>query len=132
MVDVNEAAAARRAKLTILLDENVHQLKPGLKDAGFKVLTFDRGTPDEKLYELAEGTIILTKNSKDFVTSAVIYDFDIISIEHIQFIDTKQDRTNLTVEKIAAAIRQSQFYNQRGNFLLTVMDDGTYKLDPLV
>lgn len=129
---VEMSAAALRSKLTIVLDENLLMLKSALKASGFKVLVFKAGTQDEDMWEQMEGYSLLTKNSKDFVSSAVIYDFDIIAIESIKFLDDEPTRKNNTVAKIADAIRGSKFYNMRGHFLLKVFDDGTYDLENLV
>ena len=125
-------AFARRSKITLLLDENIECLKAGLRDAGFKVITVEKGWSDEKIMEIAEGTAIVTKNSKDFVRNAVKNDYDIIAIENVKFLDDKPDRSNSTVAKIEFAIRDSKFYNQRGNFKLTVSDDGSYDAEALV
>jgi transcriptional regulator with XRE-family HTH domain len=125
-------AHSKRSKLTILLDENLFQLKPALKDSGFKVILMKKGTSDEEIRELAEGTAILTTNSKDFIPHAVADDFDVISAELIKFIDTEPTRKNQTVQKIAKAIRESGMVFTRGNFNLVVRDDGSYELKPLV
>lgn len=125
-------ASARRSKLTILLDENIECLQLGLEAAGFKVILIEKGWSDEKIKKIAEGTAILTKNSKDFVKDAVVYDYDIISIENIKFVDTLPERKNKTVEKIETAIRASKFYNYRGNFKLVVNDDASYIVEALV
>jgi len=123
--------AAMRSKLTIHLDENLHQLESSLRDAGFKIFLIEKGTPDDRICMNLEGDVLLTKNVKDFKVNAVIYDFDIISVEKIKFIDNKKDKSNITSQKISNAVRQSEFYNKRGNFLLTVMDDGEWELKEL-
>jgi hypothetical protein len=130
-LDKREADVARRSKLTILLDENLEPLKDGLRDSGFKVISVKKGMPDEEIKELAEGTVILTKNSKDFVNDAVRFDYDIVAIENIKFIDTDKTRKNQTVEKVSNAIRESDFASKRGNFLLTIEDTGHYRIKSL-
>ena len=125
-------ANARRSKLTILLNENLECLSAALKDSGFKVISIKKGTPDSEVMELAEGTAILTKNSKDFLRKAVRFDFDVISVENVKFIDDLPDSSNSTVTKISDAVRSSGFATQRGNFNLIIMDDGSYRMDALV
>ena len=125
-------ANARRSKLTILVDENLECLSAGLRDSGFKVINIKKGTPDPEVMELAEGTAILTKNSKDFLKKAVKFDFDVISVENVKFIDDLPDSSNSTVTKISDAVRSSGFATQRGNFNLIIMDDGSYRMDALV
>jgi hypothetical protein len=121
-----------RSKLTILLDENLFQLKAGLKDSGFKVLVLKKGMADEEIRELAEGTAILTNNSKDFLPHAVADDYDVISVEALKFIDGEPTRKNQTVQLIAQAIRESGLSFVKGNFQLQLRPDGTYQLKPLV
>jgi hypothetical protein len=60
------------------------------------------------------GWAILTRNSSDFVDDAARYDYDVIGIEDIKFIDDKPDRTNETVRKISGAVRRSQIGRLRG------------------
>lgn len=123
---------SKQGYFTILLDENLHGLERSLEDDGFKVVMFGQGMPDEELKQKARGWAILTRNSQDFVDDAVRYDYDVIGIEGIKFIDNKQDRTNETVRKISGAVRRSGIGTKRGNFHLIVNDDGTCRLRQLV
>lgn len=122
---------SKRSKLTIVLDEHLHHLYDGLRDAGFKVQTFPQGLSDEKLGEFSEGSSILTQNTKDFISNAVKYDYDIIDIKNLRYIDTGLTRKNSTVQKIEKAVRESKYANMKGNFLLSINDDGTYSLESL-
>jgi len=130
MEQMNEMSI--RSKLTIALDENLLQLKEGLKASGFKVMVFKPGTQDHDLFHLMQGMSVLTKNDDDFQVDAVIHDFDIISIKNLKFIDGDTSSKNKTVSIIAKAIRQSKFYNKRGNWLLNIMNDGSFNLEQLV
>lgn len=129
---VKVLAHSKRSKLTILLDENLFQLKAALKDSGFKVLVMKKGTLDEELRELAEGTAILTNNSKDFLQYAVADDYDVISVELLKFIDVEPTRKNQTARKISTAIRESGLTFLKGNFNLIIKNDGSFTLKPLV
>jgi len=111
---------AKRSKLTLVLDENVYQLEAAFKDCGYKTIVFPKGTDDEKIKELSEGWILVTKNSKDFIKDAVRYDYDIIALEHLKFIDDQPSRKNKTIELIADAIYESGLSWRKGNFLLTI------------
>lgn len=123
---------SKQGYFTILLDENLgaeaksaeakRDLSRALEDAGFKVVV-----PDEVLKHQARGWAILTCNSKDFVDDAVRYDYDVISIEGIKFLDT-----NETVKKISEAVRRSKIGVTRGNFCLQIHDDGSFGLEQLV
>lgn len=123
---------SKQGYFTIMLDENLRILESALEDDGFKVVVPPQGLKDEALKRQARGWAILTKNSKDFVDEAVRYDYDVIAIETIKFIDDKNDRTNETVRKISNAVRRSQLGTRKGNFCLTVRDNGSFHLEQLV
>ena len=123
---------AKQGYFTILLDENVRVLEPALEDDGFKVIVPNQGLTDSALKAKARGWAILTKNSKDFVDDAVRYDYDVIAVEDIKFIDPKTDRTNETVHKISTAVRRSQIGTRKGNFCLKIRDNGSFHLEQLV
>jgi hypothetical protein len=125
---------SKQGYFTIMLDENLRGLEPGLEDDGFKVVLPPQGLKDDplKLRAKARGWAILTKNSRDFVDDAVRYDYDVIGIEDIKFIDNQADRTNETVRKISDAVRRSKLATTRGNFLLKIRDNGSFHLEQLV
>ena len=125
---------SKQGYFTILLDENLRVLEAALEDDGFKVIVPSSGLADDalKLKAKARGWAILTRNAKDFVDDAVRYDYDLIAVEPIRYIDDKQDRTNATVQKISGAIRRSKLATLKGNFLLTIRDDGSFHLEQLV
>jgi hypothetical protein len=125
---------AKQGYFTVMLDEQLRVLEPALEDDGFKVVLPPQGLKDNvlKMKAKARGWAILTRNSKDFVDDAVRYDYDVIAIEAIRFIDDKQDRTNATVQKISAAIRRSRIAVSKGNFCLTIRDDGSFHMVQLV
>jgi hypothetical protein len=123
---------SKQGYFTILLDENLLGLESGLEDDGFKVIAPQPGLKDEELKRKARGWAILTRNSQDFVHDAVRFDYDVIGIEDIKFVDAKPDRTNETVGKISAAVRRSQIGTRRGNFWLRIRDNGSFHLEQLV
>lgn len=123
---------SKQGYFTILLDENLLSLQAALEDDGFKVIVPSAGLSDEALKRVARGWAILTKNSQDFVEDAVRFDYDIIGIEDVRFVDDKSDRTNDTVRKISAAVRRSKLGTRRGNFRLKVRDNGSYQLEQLL
>ncbi|MBV8842952.1 MAG: hypothetical protein JO307_09085 [Bryobacterales bacterium] len=123
---------AKGAHYTIVLDEHLRALKPGLEDEGFKVVLPRQGAGDSEIKELAKGGwTIATRNSRDFIDDALHYDYDVIAVEDVKFIDTKPDRSNQTVAKIAGAIMRSQLASRKGNFILRVRDDGSFHLRQL-
>jgi len=123
---------SKQGYFTILLDENLRALEAGLEDDGFKVIVPPQGLTDDELKRKARGWAILTRNSDDFINDAVRYDYDIIAVEDIKFLDTLATRSNDTVRKISAAVRRSEIGSRRGNFLLQVRDNGSFHLKQLV
>ncbi len=123
---------SKQGYFTILLDEHLRGLEAGLEDDGFKVIAPSQGLKDEALKRKARGWAILTRNSQDFVDDAVRYDYDVIGIEDIKFVDDKPDRTNETARKISAAVRRSQLGTRKGNFWLKIRDNGSFHLEQLV
>jgi len=123
---------SKQGYFTIMLDENLRVLGSALDDDGFKVVMPHQGVKDEDLKRQPRGWAILTKNSKDFTDDAVRYDYDVIGIEDIKFVDDKADRTNETVRKVSNAVRRSQLGVRKGNFWLKVRDSGSFHLEQLV
>jgi len=123
---------SKQGYFTILLDENLRGLEAGLEDDGFKVVMPPQGSKDDELKRKARGWAILRKNSQDFIHDPVRFDYDVIGIEDIRFVDAKPDRTNDTVQKISAAVRRSQIGTRKGNFWLKVRDNGSFHLEQLL
>ena len=129
--DADLIEVSKQGYFTILLDENLRGLELALEDDGFKVILPLQGLTDEALKRKARGWAILTKNSQYFIDDAVRYDYDVIGIEDIRFIDDQPDRTNETVRKISHAVRRSQIATRKGNFWLKVQDNGSFHLQQL-
>jgi hypothetical protein len=130
--DQDRIDLSKQGYFTILLDENLRGLEQGFEDDGFKVILLPQGLKDDALKRKARGWAILTRNSQDFVDDAVRYDYDVIGVEDIRFVDHKPDPTNDTVRKISAAVRRSQLATRKGNFFLKIRDNGTFHLEQLV
>ena len=130
IVDLVEMS--KQGYFTILLDENMRVLEAALEDDGFKVVVPPQGLPDDALKRKARGWAILTQNSKDFLEDAVRFDYDIIAVEDIRFVDDRPDRSNAMVRKISSAVRRSMLATRKGNFLLKVRDNGSFHLQQLV
>lgn len=126
MENINEMS--KRSKIVLIIDENLLSIKSALKDLGFKVASFPQGTRDEDMFTLLSGKAIVTQNSKDFKIDAIIHDFDIVSCEQIKFIDKDVTRKNITAQKIANAIRESNLTSIHYNSILTITDDGTWSI----
>jgi hypothetical protein len=59
-------------------------LKEALKGANFRVISVPKGT-------FLGHRILVTKNTKDFIDFAPVYDFGIISLEGLNFIDRERE-----------------------------------------
>ena len=118
-------AYSRRSKVTILVDKNVETLEEPLTKLGYRVFKLEKGLKDPHIQKLAEGSAMLTKNARDFVYEAIIFDYDVIEIGCIQ------DEKNITAKNISRAITDSRFYNLKGNFHLKIYDDGHFGLIPI-
>lgn len=123
---------SKQGYFTILLDENLRGLEAGLEDDGFKVVVQPQRLSDDVLKRKARGWAILTRNSQDFIRDAVRYDYDVIGVEDLKFIDDQSDRTNETVRKISAAVRWSQIGTRKGNFVLRIRDNGSFHLEQAI
>jgi hypothetical protein len=122
---------AMRSKLTIVLDENVLSLAEPLRLLKQKVIIPKRGLKDTDIIQFLDGKAILTKNSKDFIPEAVVYNFDIISLDKIKFLDSKQDESNQTAKRIVEAIRESKFVTVDGVYQLVLLENDKWKLNKL-
>lgn len=126
------AELSKQGYFTIMLDENLRVLESALEDDGFKVVVPPQGLKDDALKRKARGWAILTKNSQDFIDEAVRYDYDVIGIADVKFVDDRPDRSNETVRKISNAVRRSQLGTRKGNFSLKIRDNGSFHLIQLV
>ena len=123
---------SKQGYFTILLDDSLLVLESALEDDGFKVVVRRPGLDDEALKRQARGWAILTRNSQDFIEEAARFDYDVIGIEDIKFIDDKRDRANATVCKISHAVRRSQIGTRKGNFHLKIRGNGSFHLEQLI
>jgi hypothetical protein len=123
--------ANAKSKIWIFLDENLASLHSALKDMGFRLFPIAKGTKDDEIKELIEQIIIVTRNSKDFIDDAIIYDYDVVGVEGIKFIDSEPTKKNLTAKKIASAIITSQISKLVGNFYMEIKDDGKWIMHDL-
>jgi hypothetical protein len=119
------------------VDENIRVLESALEDDGFKVVMPRPESKNEALRRQGQGWAILRNNSQDFIDEAVPYeavryDYDVIGIEDIKFVDGRPDRTNEIVGKISKAVRRGQLATRKGIFWLKIRDNGSFHLEPLL
>jgi hypothetical protein len=121
------------ARGTLVVDENVQALAAALKDANIRVIIPPSGMPDEQIKPaLLSNRIIVTRNSKDFVHDASVYDCGIVSLDKLSFIDASPNyETNKTAQLISRAIKDYDLWSKRSGFILVLHDNGRHVLRPL-
>lgn len=110
------------ARGTLVVDENVQELAPPLKESNIHVILPRPGEPDDHIIErLLPNRMIVTKNPKDFKGHASSYDFGIIDVSKLRFIDKNPSPTkNKTVRLISDAIIKFSLWNKRHGFIITL------------
>lgn len=115
-----------RTKLTLILDPNLNFLKSSLRQAGFKPLSIKSDMSAEEIGELAEGEAILTTECERHLNYAKQFDYDIIALDLNMLSLPDQNRDAQIVKHIVNAVRESQYFNFRGNFLIKIRADGEF------
>jgi hypothetical protein len=116
----------------VVLDENLYELKDSLEKQNLHVILPKPQMSDPEIAkELLGGRILITKNSKDFIDLAPIYDYGIIGLEHVKFIDTAKDEKNTTAKLISKILTKGSLWSRLGAFLVTVKADGTFTVKTL-
>lgn len=118
------------ARGTVVVDENVQKLAEVLRKINIRCIVPSAGTPDSKIIsELLPNRILVTRNSKDFKHSASSYDFGIISLDDLSFIDDDPDPSqNKTVQMISRAFIDHSLWAKKHGFIVVLSDHGaTYR-----
>jgi len=112
----------------LIVDENVSFLEKPLEEANFHVGTPGKGLDDAKIKKLLLGKrIIVTKNTKDFLDDAPVYDYGIIGLEALPFIDSSPSYAqNTTAKLISKAYREFELHSEKTGFLLMLKPDGKH------
>lgn len=114
------------ARGTIVLDENLFELRSALQDLNLVVIVPEKGTPDSKIIDsLLSGRILITKNSKDFVNWASSFNFGIIALDHLNFIDAEpRGSKNQTAKRISEVLISHRLWSKRHGFILNILNVG--------
>jgi hypothetical protein len=122
------------ARGTVILDENVQSLSDGLRFINVRVIVPKSGTQDDFIIqELLPNRIIITNNSKDFIDYASSYDFGIVSLEGLSFIDSESNpKKNVTIKLISKAFIEYELWSKRHGFILELKDNGKHLYRDLV
>jgi hypothetical protein len=123
---------AKGVQYALVLDESLRALEVGLEEEGYKVITALPGSDDQALKRLAKGGwCIVTDHSEAFIADALHYDYDIIGLDDLALIDAMAHGINETVVKIVGALQRSGVALRKGNFVLTIREDGAFHLRQL-
>jgi len=117
------------SRATLVIDENVAFLEEPLKEANFKIITTQKGLKDFRIKEeLLTHRILVTKNTKDFVSDAPIFEYGIIGLEALPFIDASQAyKDNKTAKMISKAISDFDLVSAKSGFMLLLNSKGKHK-----
>lgn len=112
----------------LIIDENVDSLAPSLKEANFHVRVPKKTMSDDEIKEdLLGNRVLVTKNTKDFIDDAPVYDYGIIALEGLKFIDPSPTyKTNTTARIISQAYRDFELHAERSGFVLYLKEDGKH------
>jgi len=118
----------------LVVDENVQALAHALRAANIRVIIPRSGMldPDIKT-ELLPRRIFVTKNTRDFKDDASSFEYGIVSLDKLKFIDAEPNPTkNVTVRLISKAIIDHHLWQKQHGFLLTLEDSGNHRYEDLV
>jgi len=108
---------------TIIVDENLQDLRHYLTNLNIRVRLPPQGMSDKKIAEdYLPNRVFVTNNSKDFLKFAVIYDIGIVATENI-----KSKNPEDLAEMISDAIIDYSLWSQKSGFILTLMSDGKHQ-----
>ena len=112
----------------LVVDENVSFLEHPLEQANFHVDTPDKGLSDAKIKKRMLGNrVLVTKNTKDFLDDAPVYDYGIIGLEALSFVDpAPKYEQNKTAQMISSAYREFELHSERSGFVLMLRPDGNH------
>lgn len=125
VIEALKAVAMSRG--TVIVDENLLDLKQPLTDLNIRVRLPPQGMTDKKIAEdYLPNRIFITNNSKDFVRYGITYDIGIIGTENIHFKDSEK-----LAELISNAIIDYSLWSERTGFLLMLSADGKHSFKSL-
>jgi len=134
MNTTNDFVRVAMGRGTVVVDECVQQLAKPLEMLNIHVFVPLPGESDFSLMRrLVANRILITRNTSDFEEYASSYDFGIIDLSKLRFIDPEQDPSkNKTVQLISRVIQKESLWSLRHGFKVTLHDDGTWNKVNLV
>lgn len=112
----------------LVVDENVAFLENPLSQANFHVVTPTKGLEDADIKKRLLGKrILITRNTKDFLDDAPTYDYGIIGLEALPFVDHAPTYAgNETAKLIAKAYGTYELHAERSGFVLMLNPNGKH------
>jgi hypothetical protein len=136
ILDAYKKDASKRISMSrgiVMLDENVLALETALQASNLRVLKPRPGEPDEHIKERLAKNIIITKNAKDFVGDASMYEYGIISLDKLKFIDPEPSpKKNKTVTLINAALKDFKLWSKGHGFIVVLNPNGRHRYQDLL
>jgi len=126
-------ARATLARGVFVLDENLLGLESALREANIMVVTSLPGLSDDSMKKLwLFHRIVVTKNPTDFIYDAPVYEYGVIALDRLSFIDPAPEYTkNKTVQLISRAMSKYGLWTKGAKFLLELHDDEDHVLKEL-
>ena len=90
-----------------------------------------QGLLDPEIQHDIEGEIIVTKNIRDFQYDALRFDYDIIDLSQVRFVDPSPEPNNQTALWISKAVVDHKIASLKGNFIVHIQTDGTASVETL-
>ena len=117
----------------LVIDENVSYLEKPLEQANFHVLVPTAGLEDSEIKKTLLGNrVLVTKNTKDFLDDAPVYDYGIIGLEALPFIDSEKTYAdNKTAKMISQAYSHFNLHSKKHGFVLMLRENGKHVLRDL-
>ena len=118
----------------LVVDENIQNLANVLRQTHIRVIVPRSGTPDDQIKtDLLPNRILVTKNSKDFKNQASSFEYGIISLDKLKFIDPEPNPAkNRTVRLISDAIINYKLWSKGHGFILTLKENGKHQYEDLI
>lgn len=117
----------------VVLDKDLWELEPALRDANIMVVRPPAGLDDHELkHDVLSHRNMVTRKPARFIDDAPIHEYGIIALNKIKVIDAAPSyRKNKTVRLISKAMSRYKLWVRGAKFLLEIGEDGEHRLREL-
>lgn len=120
------------ARGVVVLDENRQELLSALQAHNIRVIVPPAGLSDDKIkHALLPHRIFITSNPDDFRDDAVPFEYGIIALDKLSFIDPLPGSENKTAQLISKALSGYDLWSRNHGFVLSLRDSGSHQLESL-